>query len=256
MKRRDVFLLGGTSESRQAADALSARGVSVVASVVSPRAVALYRGLSRVDVVAGRLPPEQLREAVRAWGVSVVVDATHPFAESISRSAIQVCGDVGVPYVRWEREDLCGEDQPGVSLHADVEALWAQNVLRGRRVLLTVGTMRLREWRLRAEGADLYVRVMTRPESVARARAAGFPDDRVVALDPPVPEETERALWRDLRLDAIVAKASGRPGGEDVKRRVAASLGVHLHLLQRPQIAYPAVVGSCEELLRWLEEHL
>ncbi|MGA1475308.1 MAG: precorrin-6A/cobalt-precorrin-6A reductase, partial [Prochlorothrix sp.] len=42
----------------------------------------------------------------------------------------------------------------------------------------------------------------------------------------------------------VIAKESGQAGGEDVKRQVAAQLGVPLWLLQRPTVVYPAVTGD------------
>ncbi|WP_238393351.1 precorrin-6A/cobalt-precorrin-6A reductase [Myxacorys almedinensis] len=36
----------------------------------------------------------------------------------------------------------------------------------------------------------------------------------------------ERSLWRQWQISTVVTKASGTPGGEQVKRNVAKALGV------------------------------
>lgn len=253
MRRLRIFLLGGTSESRAAAQALDGLGIPVVASVTADDARRLYAGLRHVEARAGPLPREALRQALLETGASAVVDATHPFATSISRTAVQVSLELGIPYVRVERDELPDEASSAfVVVHASEDALWSSGVLRGRRVLLTIGTKGLAAWGARSGEATFYVRVMDRASSVARALAAGFPPERVIPMDPPVPEADERALWRRLEVEAVVAKASGPPGGEDVKRRVASSLGVPLHLLRRPAIGYPALVRTVPELLAWI----
>lgn len=246
-----IFLLGGTSESREAAAVACALGIPVVASVTTEPARRLYEGLPHVRILVGKLPREELLRAVRNAEVVLVLDATHPFAASISRTAIRVAQELGVPYLRYERPDVvAGGDH--ATIHADVDALIRSGVLRGRRVLVTVGTKALGKFTSCCGDAVLYVRVLDSPESVEKAVAAGFPQDQVIAMPVPVPEEDERRLWTRLGIEAVVAKASGVPGGEDVKRRVAAALGVDLHLIARPRIDYPAVVRTEQELLECL----
>jgi len=248
---RAVFLLGGTSESRETAAVACALGIPVVASVTTEPARQLYEGLPHVRILVGKLPREALLRAVRNAEAVLILDATHPFAASISQTAIRVARELGIPYLRYERPDVVAGDDH-VTIHADVDALIRSGVLRGRRVLLTVGTKALGTFACHCGDAVLYVRVLDSPEAQAKAVAAGFPADRVIAMPVPVPEADERRLWTRLEIEAVVAKASGVPGGEDVKRRVAAALGVDLHLIARPRIDYPAVVRTEQELMERL----
>lgn len=244
---RAVFLLGGTSESRTAAVVACALGIPIVASVTTELARRLYTGLPRVRILVGKLPREALLRAVRDAEAALVLDATHPFAASISQTAIGVTQELGIPYLRYERPDVvAGGDH--ATIHADVDALIRSGVLRGCRVLVTVGTKALGKFASCCGDAVLYVRVLDSPESRVKAVAAGFPTDRVITMPVPVPEEDERRLWTRLGIEAVVAKASGVPGGEDVKRRVAAALGVDLHIIARPSVDYPAVVRTEQEL--------
>jgi len=240
-----VFLLGGTSESRDAARVALSLGFTVVASVVTPAARRLYDGLPGVTVRTGALLRPALLDAVR--GADVILDATHPFATSISATAMSVAAEAGIRYVRFERPAISGPSDR-VAVHADVESLLASGTLRGRRVLLAVGTKLLP----RFTKTDAWARVLEAPESREAARRAGFPADRILASRLPVPEAEERALWLRLGIEAVVAKASGPAGGEDVKRRLAAELGVALHLLARPAMAYPEVAANEEDLERLL----
>jgi precorrin-3B C17-methyltransferase len=50
----------------------------------------------------------------------------------------------------------------------------------------------------------------------------------------------------------VVTKDSGAAGGYAAKAAAAAALGIPLLVIERPQIQYPAVVGSFDAVL----EHL
>lgn len=42
-----------------------------------------------------------------------------------------------------------------------------------------------------------------------------------------------------MDISVVVTKASGTPGGQDVKRTVAAELGIDLIAIARPTVEYP-----------------
>jgi precorrin-6A/cobalt-precorrin-6A reductase len=47
----------------------------------------------------------------------------------------------------------------------------------------------------------------------------------------------------------VITKASGQPGGEQVKQRVAQALAIPLIIIDRPPVQYPLVSHSLEELV-------
>lgn len=78
---------------------------------------------------------------------------------------------------------------------------------------------------------------------------------QLIALRPPISPELEQALWRQWRITTVIAtvitKASGRAGGEEVKRAIAQELGIQLILLARPDMTYPAQTERVEEVIAW-----
>src|SRR3954470_17893815 len=96
-----VLVLGGTGEARRLATVLADEGVDVVSSLAGRVA----------DPV---LPPGEVRvggfggvAGLVAWlqehPVAAVVDATHPFAATMTASAAEAAGLVGVPLLRVQR---------------------------------------------------------------------------------------------------------------------------------------------------------
>ncbi|MEO1693470.1 MAG: precorrin-6A/cobalt-precorrin-6A reductase, partial [Cyanobacteria bacterium J06631_6] len=98
------------------------------------------------------------------------------------------------------------------------------------------------------ERATLFARVLPKIASLEMATAAGFTSDRLIAVRPPISLAMETALWQQWRISLVVTKASGKAGGEDLKRQVAANLGIPLIVITRPQITYPQQTSDIKEV--------
>ncbi len=102
MRPEHVLLLGGTLEARQAAQALTARGLRVTFSLagVTERPVLPAGAALRTGGFGGA---EGLAAWIAVHGVTAVVDATHPYAAVMGRNAHAAAAMAGVPLVRLER---------------------------------------------------------------------------------------------------------------------------------------------------------
>src|SRR4051812_25880904 len=96
-----VLILGGTGEARRLATALADEGVDVVSSLagrvadpVLPPGEVRVGGFGGVAGLVGWLQEHP---------VAAVVDATHPFAATMTASAAEAAGLVGVPLLRLQR---------------------------------------------------------------------------------------------------------------------------------------------------------
>lgn len=204
--------------------------------------------------------------------IVAVLDASHPYAVEVSRCAIAACNQFNIPYLRYERPCLnqvsgwAGEqvdsdcsitnNQLPITVNLDsCETLVSGNYLAQQRVLLTVGYKYLPLFRPWQEKATLFARILPSLVSIDAALAAGFTPDRIIALRPPISADLETALWRQWDISMVVTKASGAPGGEDVKRKVAAELGVKLIVIDRPAIDYPQKTSELGEAIAFCQQH-
>ena len=250
-KSRAVALLGGTRESRSLALALSQEGIPWIATVTTERGSRLYQGLPG-QVMVTRFSAASLEQFLREYRIGVLVDASHPFAQQISQLAIQVTAQVGIPYLRYERpsENL----EPWVQVVPDWQAVLAESVLAGRRVLLTVGVKPLPlfvPWQNRCQ---LYARVL--PESVSQAVQAGIAAERVIGRRLPLSFEEELQLWRKLEPQVVISKNSGEAGGLLIKQAVAKTLEIPLLVIQRPSLSYPWCSQDLAEVVRECKRRL
>jgi precorrin-6A/cobalt-precorrin-6A reductase len=240
---KKVWAIGGTSESREIVELLVSRAIACIVTVTTESARSLYPVSPCLEVRTGRLTPDKLAEFLQQESIVAVVDASHPYASSISRNAIALTTQFNIPYLRYERQTL---EPEGDIVVENFEELIAGNYLCDRRVLLTVGCKALHYFQPWQERATLFARILPTVNSLEVAIAAGFPPHRLIALRPPISAELEAALWQQWQIDLVVTKASGRAGGEDVKRSVAAKLAIPLLVVARPPGNYPRQTANLE----------
>lgn len=224
--------------------------MSCVITVTTEAARSLYAPALSVQV--GKLTPADLKMFLIEHFVCAIVDASHPFATEISKLAIATAAEFNLPYLRFERSAVanCGSSFP------DFEALLKTNLLAGERVLLTIGYRSLPLFAQWHDRATLFARILPSIEALGAAAAAGFTSDRLIALRPPISAELEAALWQQWQITAIVTKASGSPGGEDIKQQVAANLGIKLVTIDRPSIFYPQQTSDMQIVLQFSQRCL
>lgn len=257
MKR--IWLIGGTQESVTLARAIAALHLPCIVSVTTQSAVSLYPIAPSIQVWVGKLDSNELSRFIKKYNIGVVLDASHPFAVEISKNAISVTqdSDVGnshrVAYLRFERP-MVATDETNVLPVGSFEELLETNWLQGQRVLLTIGYRFLSLFNAWHDRATLFTRILPSQVALEAASEAGFSSDRVIALRPPISCELERSLWQQWQITTIVTKASGTPGGEDVKRRVAEELGVKLIVIERPAIEYPHVTNDVTHALEFCRQ--
>lgn len=252
-----LWLIGGTSESVALAGAITSLGLSCTVTVTTITAKLLYPKLPSLTVQVGRLDIEQLNHFLQEQQIAAILDASHPYAVEISQMAIRIAAQRKIPYLRFERLVVDPQaDHSRVMRLDSFEALLAGNYLLDQRVLLTVGYKALSLFQGWQDRSTLFARILPAVTSLEAAISAGFTSDRIIALRPPVSTELEKSLWRQWEISLVVTKASGRVGGEEIKRTVAAELGIPLVVIARPVVDYPLQTSDFSVALEFCRTHV
>ena len=245
-----VWLIGGTSDSVAIAERLSAQQIHFMVSVATPAAKNLYHG--NANVVFGCMNQNEMRHFCLQENITKIVDASHPYAVEVSQNAIAVSAQLKLAYLRYERKNHpTSKLEQKDSLITELDsfpALLAGNYLLKHRTLLTVGCKALHQFKSWQQRAILYARILPKVESLTTALKAGFTSDRIIAMRPPFNFALEKALWQQWNISLVVTKASGKAGGENIKRQVAADLDIPLIVIARPKINYPRQTIDLEEV--------
>jgi precorrin-6A/cobalt-precorrin-6A reductase len=237
-----ILILGGTTEARQLAALLAARGaeatVSLAGRTSAPVPLALPVRSGGFGGAAG------LAEHLRAERVGALVDATHPYAARISANAEAAAREAGVPILAlrrpgWTRQP--GDDWTEVADAAEAAAALGQ---APKRVLLALGRQEVAAFAAAPEH-DYLVRSVEPVGDAAPAHA------RHILARGPFDQAAERALLAAERIEIIVCKNSG---GDATYGKIAAARELRIPVLMLRRPALPAVpeVATAEEAVAWL----
>ena len=236
-----ILILGGTTEARQLAKKLAARGdcaitLSLAGRTESPVAQGVpvrSGGFGGVGGLAGYL---------RDKSVDLLIDATHPYAAQISANAAEAARLAGVAALALRRpawEPVEGDRWTMVNDAGDAVA--ALGPAR-RKVFLALGRQEIAGF----EAAPQHGYVIRSVDPVEPPLAV--PDATYILARGPFSEDDDRALLVAHGIDAIVAKNSG---GQATYGKIAAArkLGIHVLLFRRPVLpALPSGTSVAEVL--------
>lgn len=247
-----ILLLGGTSDSLRVLDYLGEKGHWVVTSVVTDygRILAEKHGQ---PVIQGRLTAQQMVAYMQEQSIDLLLDVTHPFADLVSKEAIKAADQAKIPYLRFERpatEDLSGS----VLVRSYQEAIdWIKE--HGHQVVyLGTGSKTLGLFVEGVPDCRFIARVLPTSQVLAHCESLGLVADQIDALKSPLSIELQRALLERSQASVFVTKESGQVGGIREKIDLCAELGIICVIICRPEVTYPYMVSTLEELAVFLEE--
>jgi precorrin-6A/cobalt-precorrin-6A reductase len=239
------------------ARAIASLTLPCIVTVTTVAAVTLYPKTPLLRVQLGRLDVDELEAFLQEQQIAAILDASHPYAVEVSKMATRAAEQWKIPYLRFERPAVnAPDDNLQVICLESFEALLAGDYLLQQRVMLTVGYKALQLFCSWQDRSTLFARILPAVTSLEAASAAGFTSDRIIALRPPVSAELEKALWRQWEISRVVTKASGTAGGEEIKRSVAALLGIPLIVIARPTVDYPQQTSDFSLALEFCQTHI
>jgi precorrin-6A/cobalt-precorrin-6A reductase len=254
-KPPQIWLIGGTTEGLELAKLIVQRSLRCTVSVTTNNARYSYPHSSLLQICIRQFNYATLTQFLVIQNIAVILDASHPHAAEISTLAMQVAHEFQIPYLRFERL-LITDAAHKIQEVESITAVLAPEHLLSKRVLLTIGAKALMLFRPWQSRSTLFARILPSKAALQRATEAGFVQDRLMALRPPISLALEMALWRQWRIERVVTKASGQPGGEGVKRQVAEALGIPLVVIRRPQLAYPQQTSDLEDAIAFCQRAL
>ncbi|WP_018549574.1 cobalt-precorrin-6A reductase [Streptomyces sp. LaPpAH-108] len=239
-----LLILGGTTEARELAAALTAHPAVRVTTSLAGRVTrpAPLTGDTRTGGFGG---PAGLSDWLRAHHVDALIDATHPFARKITTNALQAARDTGIPSIVLRRPGWhpSPDDDwhPVPSLTAAAAALPAL----GPHVFLTTGRLGLSAF---AALQNLHFLI----RSVEPPAPPLPPHTELLLTRGPFTLPDELTLLRTRRIDVLVTKDSG---GEATAPKLTAArqLGLPVVVVQRPPLPENAMtVPDVQGALDWL----
>ena len=238
-----ILLLAGTSEGREMARTLTARGRRVLACAATTYGGRLLEGCG-CTVRTGPLDEDAMVALIRDGEVRVVVDATHPFAREISALAARAASRMGVPYLRYARPVYPLPDHALIHQAAGYAEAADLAPRLGRVIFLATGSKTLDVFLppAVAAGCRVVVRVLPDVRVMERCFSLGLGPDDIAAVRGPFGKDMNVALLRHFGAQVMVTKEDGTAGGLGDKVGACLELGLPLVVVRRPEEDSPCSV--------------
>lgn len=248
-----ILVLGGTSDALEIAAAIFAITPDVMVSAATEYGGAVSKNRFPGRIVAGQMDQDQLKKFLLTQGVSCVVDASHPYAENISRYAIQACRELSIAYCRFERPKVPGEGD-FITCREFQEAGELAAACQGN-IFITIGKNHIAQVLAGIPELErVRVRVLPQSETIRQLEDLGLNADHIIAMKGPFSEEMNYLMFREAAASVLISKDSGTQGGTDHKIEAARRLGMKIILVSRPELNYPHQFSDLDGLLDHLRQ--
>lgn len=255
-----ILIFGGTAEGR----AFLSQDIPCIYSAATDYGADLADETPCVEPTAtreicrGRLNAQEMQKIIARTDVAGVLDATHPYATEASRNIARACEISQKPLFRIMRDDSSVLTNAAVVRCATCEAAAAYLSERAGNALIATGSKEMRAFTTIPRYQErLHFRVLPTPEAMRLCWDLGVPASRIIAAQGPFSELENRAHLQRARADFLVTKDGGSPGGAAEKFFAAASCGVRILLIERPEeLGTYAARGSLAEARAWARHML
>ena len=244
-----IWVIGGTKDSRDFIESFPFKEKLVV-TTATEYGGKLLENIEDIKVFCKRLDLEGMNKFIVENNIEKIVDLSHPYAEEVSRNAIECSRVKEIDYIRFERENLVSED--GVIEFSELEFMikYLEN-LEGN-ILVTLGSNNLHKFQNIKNKSNIYFRILPKWEMIKKAEDLGVLPKNIVAMQGPFSKELNVAMMRQLNIKYIVSKKGGNTGGEREKIDSAKEIGAISIMLSRPNVEYPVVFSHIEKLIKYI----
>ncbi|MCC5911100.1 MAG: cobalt-precorrin-6A reductase [Clostridiaceae bacterium] len=247
-----ILALCGTSEGTEVITELLKKDLKVIATVTTAYGANLLKKNSNIQVLEEKLNRDRLHQLLEEEPIKKVIDITHPYAENISKLALEVCREKKVTYLRYERPQGNYENENNIVMAEDFyDAADKAKEVRGK-IFLTVGSNQLPIFTEKIPVKQLVARVLPMSNIIKKCEDQGFTPDNLIAMKGPFSEEINYHMFKVYDASIIITKDSGTAGGTEEKIHAAQALNIPIILVKRPQINYGEVFWDLEELMKRL----
>jgi len=254
-----ILLLGGTGDSVKLAQRLFKFTHQIILSTATDYGENLARQSFKGLVISGQMDYEALKQFCQMHSILHIVDATHPYAQIISENAMKVCTDIQISYFRYERPSSRETriDNGNVIYCKDYETAGKIVDSVEGNVLITTGSRQIEK--LVEEVKDikrLYARVLPKSEHLIKLENLHFLPDQIIAMKGPFSLEMNKLMLAQINAKYVITKESGVQGNTDEKLQAAEELEIQVIIIKRPEIEYPIVCSTMDEIVNLIKSRL
>ena len=256
------FVLG-TGEGREILSFINKYTDEIVVSTATEYGYEIYKEFKAKHFNYKPLNEEEFKELIKKFGITVFVDATHPYASEVSKTLINVCKEMKIDYIRYERKSFFdnlsrnniekeGSKEDVIFVEAYEELQEVFNKIEGNILNTTGSNNALKIESLKGENNRIIHRILPSPKIISKLLDNGISMENIIAIKGPFGLEINNGIIKEYNIKALITKDSGEEGGMKEKIDSALLNNVKIIVIKRPKMAYGIEFNDIKEMLNFI----
>lgn len=246
------FILG-TSEGRKILSLINKHTDEIAVTTATTYGGELLKEFKIRTLNTKPLNKEEMLNWIKVSSIDILVDASHPYAEEVTKTALECANELKIEYVRYERpgalENISGEDILRVKNYD--EAIEIIKNIDGN-ILNTTGGNNVSKFLNLDFKYRIIHRILPSPKVLTKIVEAGINIKDIIALQGPISYELEKAFINQYNVKAILTKDSGIEGGVLEKLSAARQCKIKTIVIEKTKFNYDVKFNDEEKLVKFL----
>ena len=249
-----MFILG-TSEGKKFLSLINEYTDDLIVSTATAYGGDLLSNYKVKHINTKPLDKDGLNKLIKDFNIKVLVDASHPYAEIVSKNAMESCLESNIEYIRYERLGVLSKESRDniirVKSYEELEEVI--NNIQGN-ILNTTGSKNIEKiLKLNIKNRIIH-RILPSWQILKEVLELGVEVSDVVAIKGPIGYELNKGFIYQDNIKAIITKDSGAQGGVLEKLKVTIDTNIKLIVIEKPKIEYGTVFNREEDIVNYLKE--
>lgn len=249
------FILG-TCEGKKILSLINKYTDEIAVSTATSYGGQLLEEYKIKDLNTKPLNKEQMIEWIKKNKLDILVDGSHPYAQEVTKNAMECTRELNIKYVRYERlgalEQVSGDDIIRVKDYD--EAIKYIKTLNGN-VLNTTGGNNVTKFTNIDFNYRVIHRILPSPAVLNKIVDAGIKIRDIIAIQGPITYDLEKAFIKQFDVKAILTKDSGVQGGVLNKFNAARDSNIKTIVIEKTKFDYELEFNDEESLVNFLVIH-
>lgn len=250
------FILG-TSEGRKILSLINKYTDDIAVSTATTYGGELLKEFNIKVLNTKPLNKDEMLNWLKLNKIEVLVDASHPYAQEVTKTALECANALHIEVIRYERkgalEDIADETIIGV--HNYNEAIEVIKKIDGN-VLNTTGGNNVSKFLNLDFKYRVIHRILPSPKVLSKIVEQGISIKNIIAMQGPISYELEKAFINQYNAKAILTKDSGIEGGTLEKYKAAKASNIKLIVIEKPKSLGNLIFNQEEKLVQYLIKKL
>ncbi len=248
-----ILILGGTKETHDLCNYLISENMDFYLSVATDYAIEIFKEYDK-QMIVGKLDKKEMADFCKKHKIDLIADITHPYAFMVSQNAIDVTEELGIRYLRYERQRASSDYDKNIHYVENHKEAIELAITLSDKIFLTVGSNNANIYAPYNKDADIFIRILPKSELIKKCEDLGFKNSNIIAMQGPFSKDLNKAMLASTGAKVLITKESGNLGGFIDKLEACIELNLTLIVVQRPVVNYPVMFNDIEMLKSAIRE--